>query len=181
MRLQLLSRQLLKTQQNDRTLQTLARTFDVTQKRRLDLDNHLPYLVNRVGAKVAAIYTEETLVRERLSVEMWRVLAALAHEGNLRQVDLSTRTSLDTSTMSRIVGRLVHMGLVTRSRSKTSSREVVVALSPQGDALVTRLIPIALDLEGSAIAGIPAKDVQVLKRTLRQVFENLTQGRRARR
>ena len=49
----------------------------MTQRRRLDLDNHLPYLVNRVGAKVAAIYTEETLVRERLSVEMWRVLAAL--------------------------------------------------------------------------------------------------------
>ena len=73
------------------------------------------------------------------------------------------------------------MGLVTRSRSKTSSREVVVALSPQGDALVTRLIPIALALEGSAIVGIPAKDVQVLKRTLRQVFENLTQSRRARR
>ena len=55
-----------------------------------------------------------------------------------------------------------------------------MALSPQGDALVTRLIPIALDLEASAIVGIPAKDVQVLKRTLRQVFENLTQRRRAR-
>src|SRR5262245_17785464 len=96
---------------------------------------------------VAAIYTGQTLARAQISLDMWRVLAALAHAGELRQVDLSTRTSIDASTMSRIVSRLVRMSLATRSRSKASSREVVVALSPKGSALVTRLIPIALDLE----------------------------------
>jgi DNA-binding MarR family transcriptional regulator len=149
------------------------------KQQRLDLDNYLPYLVNRVGTTVVSIYTSETLARENLTIDMWRVLAALAHAGELRQIDLSTRTTIDPSTVSRMVGRLVHMGLVTRNRSKASSREVVVALSPKGSALVARLIPVALDLEGSAVAGIPAKDVQVLKRSLRQVFENLTAGRRA--
>ena len=72
--------------------------------------------------------------------------------------------------------RLVRMGLVTRSRSETSSREVVVALAPKGNALVARLIPIALDLEATAIEGVPAKDVQALKRLLRQVFDNLVKG-----
>lgn len=149
----------------------------MTQRQRLDLDNYLPYLVNRVGSAVAAIFTEDTLARENLSIDMWRVLAALSNAGELRQVDLSTRTSIDASTMSRIVTRLARMGLVTRSRSKTSSREVVVALSPKGSALVARLIPVALELEHEAIDGLPAKDVQVLKRTLRQMFANLANGR----
>ena len=45
------------------------------------------------------------------------------------------------------------MGLVTRSRSQTSNREVVVALSAKGRALVRRLIPIAQALERKASAG----------------------------
>ena len=59
---------------------------------------------------------------------MWRVLAALSNNGEQRQVDLVDMTSIDASTMSRLVSRLVRIGLVTRSRSANSSREVVVAL-----------------------------------------------------
>ena len=108
---------------------------------------------------------------------MWRTLAALNHDGAQRQVDLSARTSIEASSLSRVAARLEHMGLVTRQRSKTSSREVVVALSPKGSALVARVIPLALELEGAAIKGIPAKDVQALKRTLRLVFDNLAKNR----
>ena len=67
---------------------------------------------------------------------MWRVLAALSNNGGQRQVDLVGMTSIDASTMSRLVSRLVRDGLVTRSRSETSNREVVVALQPKGRALV---------------------------------------------
>jgi MarR family transcriptional regulator, organic hydroperoxide resistance regulator len=98
----------------------------------------------------------------------------------LRQVDLSTRTGVDASTMSRIVSRLVRVGLVTRSRSKASSREVVVALSPKGSALVQRVIPIAHQLEATAIADLPAKDLAVVKRALRHFYDNLSKPRPAR-
>ena len=63
---------------------------------------------------------------------MWRVLAALSHNGAQRQIDLVQMTSIDASTMSRLVSRLVRMDLATRSRSQTSNREVVVALSTKG-------------------------------------------------
>ena len=41
---------------------------------------------------------------------MWRVLAALSNNGGQRQVDLSGMTSIDVSTMSRLVSRLVRDG-----------------------------------------------------------------------
>jgi DNA-binding MarR family transcriptional regulator len=68
------------------------------------------------------------------------------------------------------------MGHVTRSRSRTSSREVVVALSPKGSGLVQRLIPIARELEKTTSVGLPAKDVAVVKRALRQMYENLVKS-----
>jgi DNA-binding MarR family transcriptional regulator len=149
----------------------------VAERTQLDLGNYLPYLVNRVGFALVESFTAEALTQNDLSIEMWRVLAALSHNGGQRQVDLSVMTSIDASTLSRLVGRLIRMGLVTRSRSERSSREVIVALSPKGRALVQRLIPIANRLEQTASAGLAAKDVALVKRLLSQIYDNLTAGR----
>jgi DNA-binding MarR family transcriptional regulator len=142
----------------------------------LDLDDYLPYLVNRVGRAAVEIMARDALAAEDLTIDMWRALAALHHDGPQRQVDLSARTSIEASSLSRVAARLEVLGLVARQRSKASSREVMVALSPKGSAVVARVIPIALKLENVAVKGIPAKDVNLLKRTLRLAFDNLTKN-----
>ena len=143
----------------------------------LDLGNYLPYLINRVGFALVESFTASALTQNGLSIAMWRVLAALSNNGEQRQVDLVTMTSIDASTMSRLVSRLVRDGLVTRSRSAKSSREVVVELSPKGRTLVARLIPIAKKLEQTAAAGLPAKELAVAKRALGRMYDNLVSGR----
>jgi DNA-binding MarR family transcriptional regulator len=157
--------------------QSRIRTAAVPERPHLDLDNYLPYLLNRVGFALVESFTTEALKENELSIDMWRVLAALSNNGGQRQVDLSGMTSIDVSTMSRLVSRLVRMGLVTRSRSEKSNREVVVALAPKGRSLVRRLIPIANRLEQVASADVPAKDMAVVKRTLRRFYANLANGR----
>jgi MarR family transcriptional regulator, organic hydroperoxide resistance regulator len=152
----------------------------VPERPHLDLANYLPYLLNRVGFALVESFTADALKANHLSIDMWRVLAALSNNGGQRQVDLSGMTSIDASTMSRLVSRLVRMGLVTRSRSRKSSREVLVALTPKGRALVQRLIPIANRLEQIASADVAAKDMAVVKRALRRFYDNLANGRRAR-
>jgi DNA-binding MarR family transcriptional regulator len=148
----------------------------VAGRPKLDLGNYLPYLINRVGFALVDSFTA-ALKPHQLSIDMWRVLAALSNNRGQRQVDLSGMTSIDVSTMSRLVSRLVGMGLVTRSRSEKSSREVVVALSAKGRALVERLIPIAKELEKTASDDILARDMAVAKRALRRMYENLSRGR----
>ena len=143
----------------------------------LDLANYLPYLINRVGFALVENFTAVALKPNGLTIDMWRVLAALSNNGGQRQVDLAGMTSIEASTMSRLVSRLVRMGVVTRSRSETSSREVVVALSPKGRALVRRLIPIAVKLEQKASGGLSAKDLAVAKRLLSRMYANFAQTR----
>ena len=75
--------------------------------------------------------------------------------------------------MSRLVTRLIRKSLVTRARSANSNREVTVKLSPKGQSLVNHLIPIALDFEAAAVAGLSAKDIGVLKRCLRRMYGNM--------
>jgi DNA-binding MarR family transcriptional regulator len=139
----------------------------------LDLENFLPYLINRVGAAMVADFTAHALANEDLTIVMWRALAALSDGGARRQVDLSMMTSIEVSTLSRLVARLARRGLVTRERSSNDNREVTVALSAQGRALVKRLVPIARMLERKAIEDFSVKDIEAVKRHLRAMHENL--------
>jgi MarR family transcriptional regulator, organic hydroperoxide resistance regulator len=149
---------------------TKAAVKDTTK---LDLDNYLPYLVNRVGNIIAEQFGAEALARYGLSIPMWRVMAVLASKGSQRQIDLAELTSIEVSTLSRIVTRLVRMGVVSRTRSTSNTREVVVKLTTKGNAQVTRLIPLAHDYEAVAIVGLRPEELAAVKNALRRVFANM--------
>jgi DNA-binding MarR family transcriptional regulator len=145
----------------------------VNDSTKLNLGDYLPYLANRVGSIVAEQFGEEALAPHRLSILPWRVMAVLASAGSQRQIDLADLTSIDASTLSRIVTRLVRMGLVTRRRSTKSNREVAVTLSTKGNALVARLIPLAHEFERDAIVGLSPDELAVVKRCLRRMYANV--------
>jgi MarR family transcriptional regulator, organic hydroperoxide resistance regulator len=138
-----------------------------------DFSEYLPYLINRVGSALVVDFEQGALVRRHLSIAMWRVLAVLSNDGGQRQIDLADKTSIDVSTLSRVVTRLVKMGLVTRTRSATNSREVLVRLTGKGVSLLAGLIPKAIAAERTAIAGVSAKDLAVVRRCLRRMYQNL--------
>jgi DNA-binding MarR family transcriptional regulator len=142
----------------------------------LDLAEHLPYLINRVGSALVARFSADALAGAHLSIASWRVLAVLANNGSLRQTDLAEMTSIDVSTLSRLITRLVRDGLVKRTRSKADSREVAVALTADGKSLMTRLVPVAVGLQNAATRKLSKRDVATLKRVLRKMHENLTRG-----
>jgi DNA-binding MarR family transcriptional regulator len=138
-----------------------------------DFSEYLPYLINRVGSALVVDFEQVALDRRHLSIAMWRVLAVLSNDGGQRQIDLADKTSIDVSTLSRVVTRLVKMGLVTRTRSTTNSREVLVRLTGRGVSLLASVIPKAIAAERTAIAGVSAKDLAVVRRCLRRMYQNL--------
>ncbi len=145
----------------------------MSRRPQFKFDDYLPYLVNRVGSALVADFEQTALARPQLSIASWRVLAVLSDRDGQRQIDLAAKTSVDVSTLSRLVSRLVKRGLVTRTRSATNSREVVVSLTTKGAALVGHLIPQAIAAERTAIAGLSAADLALVRRCLRRMYENL--------
>ena len=140
---------------------------------KLDLDNYLPYLVNRVGTIIAEQFGAEALAPYHLSIAMWRVMAVLASTGGQRQIDLADLTSIEVSTLSRLVTRLVRMGIVSRTRSSSSTREVVVKLTTKGKTQVARLVPLAREYEEAAIAGVRPEELATVKSALRRMYANM--------
>ena len=140
----------------------------------LDLSEFMPYLINRVGAALVERFTADALQGTQLTIGSWRLLLALSNHDGTRQVDLAALTSIEVSTVSRLVTRLSQRGLVIRARSANSNREVVVSLTPKGRALVAGLVPVAAALERAAMRGVPAKELAAAKRVLRRMHANLT-------
>jgi len=142
----------------------------------LDLSEHLPYLINRVGSALVERFSADALAKAHLSIASWRVLAVLATSRVLRQTDLAEMTSIEVSTLSRLITRLVRAGLVRRTRSRANGREVAVALTRRAQALLARLVPVAAGLQDKATRGLAKRDLATLRRVLRQMHENLTRG-----
>ena len=136
------------------------------------LDSFLPYLLNRAGARIAASFSEE--VRSLgATLQMWRVLAALRDRDGRRMGDLSETTSIEVSTLTRLVDTMEKKGLVARRRDADDARVVALHVTPAGRRLTQRITPIAERYERVALAGFTAVETDTLKATLRRLYINM--------
>ena len=133
------------------------------------LDSYLPYLLNRAGARIAASFSEE--VRPLgATLQMWRVLAALREQDGRRMGDLSKTTSIEVSTLTRLVDTMEKKGLVARRRDADDARVVALHVTPAGRRLTQRITPIAERYERVALAGFTAVETDTLKAALRRLY-----------
>jgi len=138
----------------------------------LDLGEYLPYLLNRAGTRIATAFA--AAVREHgVTLPMWRVLAALHQREDQRLGELAESTSIEVSTLSRLVGSLQDRGLVERRRSSGDGRSVTVGRTTAGRALTARIIPLARRYEDVALAGFSAAEADALKGMLRRLYTNM--------
>ena len=136
------------------------------------LDSYLPYLLNRAGARIAAAFSEE--VRPLgATLQMWRVLAALREGDGRRMGDLSETTSIEVSTLTRLVDNMEKKGLVARRRDAADARVVALHVTPAGRRLTQRITPIAERYESVALAGFTAAEADILKAALRRLYSNM--------
>lgn len=131
-----------------------------------------PYLLNRVGVRMGDLFSQR-LEADNLSLNMYRTLAALWEKGDQKLTELSEFTSVEPSTLSRMVGTLKQRGLVMRQRCEDNARTVQITLTPDGRALVERYIPYALSYEETALTGFAPQDIQKIKMILRKIYKNM--------
>jgi MarR family transcriptional regulator, organic hydroperoxide resistance regulator len=135
--------------------------------------NSLPYLLARLGVRMGDLF-ERVIKQEKLTVPMYRVLAALSEHGHaLRLGEIAALTSADVSTLSRMVAEMARAGLLTRTRPENDQRSLQVTLTANGSHLASRLMPLAAYYEEVAAGSLSAKEAIALKATLVQLYGNL--------
>ena len=146
-----------------------------SRKRRLRLQDYLPYRLsvaaNAVSRRIARAYED----RFGLKIAQWRLIAVLADEGPLTQQSLCRRTIMDKVTVMRAAQALVCRGLLRRLPNPADGRSHRLALTRAGERVYRDIVPLALEHEARLLRGMGAVDVARLERWLRQL-ERTAQG-----
>jgi DNA-binding MarR family transcriptional regulator len=136
------------------------------------LDRYLPYLLNRAGARIATAFNDE-MRGLGTSLQAWRVLAALREKDGRRMGDLSATTSIEVSTLTRLVDNMEKEGLLARRRDASDTRAVLVQVTAAGKQLTRRIVPIAERYEKVALKGFGASEAETLRAALRRLYANM--------
>lgn len=139
------------------------------------LDDFVPFLAARVGSLMEETFKPQ-LSAEGLTIDMWRVLVGLSLDGPKSLVELSEATSINPPTLSRLVGRMVDKGLISRERSKLDTRTVEVSILKPGTDVVGRLMPRAAEINEMVITPFTERELAQFKTMLRRLYAVLDQS-----
>lgn len=153
------------------------------QPERFSLPHYVPYLLNRAGVEIAGAFTAYLRREHDLSLPAWRVLAAL-HACDDRPVGaLAQATSIEVSTLSRLLKSMQRMRLVVRQRAGGDTggdgRSVRILLTQAGRAKAAAIIPAALEIETRALRGFSAEEIERFKDLLRRFHSNMQRAEAA--
>lgn len=140
--------------------------------RKLVLQDFLPYLLNRAGLRVGTMFSRD-IEPHGVTLPMWRVMIELWRNGDHRLGELAERTSIDLSTLSRLLVVMQRNHLIVRRRSGLDGRALSLTLTERGLELTEKIVPLAVHYEGVAMRGMSDADVKWLKQLLNTVYNNL--------
>jgi len=119
------------------------------------------------------------LSEHNISFGHWAFLRILWERDGLTQRQLSALTGLMEPTTHSAILRLQELGLVKRSHKAGNRKKLFVYLTDRGRALKDVLVPLAEDVNREATVGIADSDLEVTRRTLLALIDNLARDEAA--
>ena len=133
-----------------------------------NLDNFLPYqlslVTNTVSQSLADEYAPFNITRTQ-----WRVLAVLGSGGNMTAQEISNKTMMDKTTLSRAIKNLVERKLVKRQAIQNDGRASPLCLTSSGRKLYKKIVPIANRADSNLRAKLSQSELAMLEKILHRL------------
>ena len=121
-----------------------------------DLTQFTPYKLALAAQLLSEALARQYRQRFGISIPDWRVLVHLSHSGGASVRDIETSVVMEKSKVSRAASRLEGRGLVAKRPHPEDKRLVHLSLTPEGQALVAEIQPLALTLQAQIEADLGA-------------------------
>ena len=138
-------------------------------------DDRLAHLV-RDAARGLTRALQFRLSEHGVSFGHWVFLRILwDRDDGLSQRELSIEAGLMEPTTHSAVLKMEALGYVTRRRREGNRKRYHIHLTDKGRALREVLVPLAEEVNAKSIAGVPDKDVEITRKTLLSMIQNLAE------
>jgi DNA-binding MarR family transcriptional regulator len=132
-------------------------------------------ILNRVRhlVRLLRVFEKEAQSQYGLGAAKMFILHVLSHDEEISLNELADRTAVDQSSASLAVGRLVETGHVRRTVSPEDRRQVRLALTAKGKAVVRRSPPAAQERILESVQSMPPRDRAQLMTLLDQLMAGM--------
>lgn len=146
------------TRKKDSYADLLGRLIGLAGK---NMKQHLGHNLARAGFK--------------LTTEQIILLGILRSSEGVNQQWLTDHVPHDKTAVTRWLDVLEKNRLVVRVADRRDRRQNKIFLTDQGRQYATSVYPVLLQTEKDALKGVPAAEVEICKRVLKQVEKNLSE------
>jgi len=136
-----------------KVLGPLDTSTDVRISSSLSLQQAPGHLIRRAQQRHYTLWQE--VVGTELTSVQFGVLLTLVSQPPLSQATLAALVSVDTSSCSEVVARLLKRNLLKRTVHATDGRQQSISVSPAGRRLVTRLTPNVSQVQSQLLQPLP--------------------------
>ncbi len=136
----------------------------------LTVDAFLTTLMSQVGNALRRTITVPYADAAQLTVSEWRLLALIAHVGELPFSTLVVQSTSDKALVSRTLRLLEERGLVAlRAEGSTPRKKILCAITEAGQQLHDEVMPVARRHQAAALRVLTQQEREVMYRALHKL------------
>lgn len=133
-----------------------------------EVSNSIGFLLSKAYQRACALYKEK-FGNYDLTPQQFGLLRFLWEEDGLTQVELSSRSQIDRTTIGGLIDRLEQSGLLQRLPHPEDRRAYRISLTDKGKSLQEELTPLAEELHRAILEPLTPEEVEALTAILRKL------------
>ncbi|MFT5709172.1 MAG: DNA-binding MarR family transcriptional regulator [Oceanospirillaceae bacterium] len=116
-------------------------------KQILTLDGFFPYKLSVSSNKISGLFADIYQDKFALSITQWRIMAILGEFPDSSADDVSNKTQIEKSILSRAISKLLQRKLIQRAFSETDKRRSMLSLTNTGIDVYNEIVPLSYEYE----------------------------------
>jgi len=136
----------------------------------LTLERFLPYRLSILSNKVSAIVAESYHDKFALSVTDWRIMAVLGEYPGLSADEVSEKTQIEKSMLSRAISKLLQRKLIMREFDSSDRRRSILTLTDTGLSVYDDIVPISYEYEQQLLKCLNKQEQDQLSELIDRLY-----------
>ena len=142
--------------------------------RRYDYQNSIGFIVKSTAKAFESAYDQRLRKNADITVAQSRVISVLALvKDGMTQKEIANRIGVEAPTSVPIIDRLEEQRIVVRRSDDNDRRNNLIFLAGKSEEKWELIIECALELEKASHEGLSEEELEITKKTLRRIAQNV--------
>jgi len=150
----------------------MSRTNTKKTREILQLERYLPYRLSILSNRISGLISETYSAKFALSITEWRIMAVLGEYPGISADEVSLKTQIEKSILSRAISKLLQRKLLEREFDPADKRRSMLRLTETGLSVYDELVPISYDYEQQLLTCFSDAESKQFSELIDRLYEH---------